>query len=69
MNDFQKFIELLKSFGCTDDFSTPGTNKYEINHNKDYICVTLFEGRGYSGFHGTFTFDKQGKAMSYGLWE
>jgi hypothetical protein len=69
MNDLDKFIEVLKTFGCTDDFSTPGTNKYEIKHNKDNICVTLFEGIGYSGFHGVFTFDNNGNAEVYGLWE
>lgn len=75
MSDLEKLIELMKSFGCTEISndrypSCLDLREYFIDSIVDECTqVTIGTGKGYSGFYGIFTFDKEGKAETYGIWK
>jgi hypothetical protein len=74
MSDLERFIEVLKIFNCVETKgdkhpSELGRNEYYIDNAEDCIQIHLGTGKGYSGFFGIFTFDRKGKAETFGLFE
>lgn len=77
MNQLTALLDLLSSFGFTDDTNTiyedgrtfDDDRTYTITVEDDIKTVTLAKGIGYLGFECEFRFDSTGKFIMHGVWE
>lgn len=72
-NNLNMFLDCLVSMGFRYVTWYEGIKyslgKYEYTRSEDGLQVYIGSGEGYGSFYGQFSFDRDGRFITHGLWE